>query len=77
MMTLPVAYKKTSVKGMLRYPVMQLLRPDHTNPPQQLILSIATHETAIGNKFHYNDVKQTCCWLLVCHFCHKMFEASS
>lgn len=58
MMTLPVAYKKTSVKGMLRYPVMQLLRPDHTNPPQQLILSIATHETAIGNKFHYNDVKQ-------------------
>lgn len=45
MMTLPVACKKTSVKGILRPPVMQLL-------------SIATHETAIGNTFHYNDVKQ-------------------
>lgn len=53
MMTLPVANKQTSVKGILRHPVMQLLRTDHTNPPQQLILSVA-----IGNKFHYNDVKQ-------------------
>lgn len=53
MMTLPVANKQTSVKGILRHPVMQLLRTDHTNPPQRLILSIA-----IGNKFHYNDVKQ-------------------